>query len=116
MNHGECVVNNTNNPVDSETLCVDKDVCPDNYYSNKDDYTCVKFADCIATEEGEDRMFVNFNQKTCVKESYCKDATKDNQYVNYIGSTCLDQVQCYAIDQYVNVDNVNKTCLSAAEC
>ena len=65
---------------------------------------------------GEDRILVNFNKKTCVKESYCKDAAKDNQYVNYIGSTCLDQVQCYAIDQYVNVDNVNKTCLSAAQC
>ena len=115
MNHEECVLNNTKNP-DDDTLCVDKLVCPTNLYSNKDHHTCILFTECTTTEEGEDRMFVNFNKKTCVKESYCKDATKDNQYVNYIGSTCLDQEQCYAINQYVNVANVNKTCLSAVQC
>ena len=52
MDDGECVVNNANNPTDSDTLCVDKDVCPDNLYSNKDDHTCIKFSACTDIVEG----------------------------------------------------------------
>ena len=88
---------NTKN--DDGSVCTDKNACQTNLYSNKDDHTCITFTDCTTTAENQDRMFINFNKQTCVKESFCKGvSTGDNQYVNYEGSTCLDSGQCYAIN------------------